>query len=61
MDFIVFEIQFFRLEAARRAYLNKKNGTDNAIVMVFAGMQKRTPMYALQLILVVMITNLEIK
>ena len=22
MDFIVFEIQFFRLEAARRAYLN---------------------------------------
>ena len=24
VDFIVFEIQFFRLEAARRAYLNKK-------------------------------------
>ena len=36
---------------------NKKNGTDNAIVMVFAGEQKRMPMYALQLILVVISSN----
>ena len=39
---------------------NKENGADNAIVMVFDGMQKRTPMYALQLILVVIFPKLKI-
>jgi len=30
--------------------LNKKNGAENASVMVFAGKQKRTPQNTLQLI-----------
>ena len=47
---MVFEIQFFRLEAARRAYLNKKMEQTMLVVMVFEGEQKHTAQYALQLI-----------
>jgi len=56
VDFMVFEIQFFRLEAARRAYLNKQMERTMLVSWFLLGCKNARPQYALLLIWVVKLT-----